>query len=672
MPGRSPLTLRWWFTLVLLAGCLLSGQAFLGAARGQDGGGGEQVDEPSSGQCRVKDDRDARDDSGEEDPQAGDGEDGEADSDQGRKRRRERCQERERQVSAQGTASLTPVADAHVRKDRPGSNFGGSSLLRVDGDPPTNAYLRFDVDVPTGERVTKATLRVFTTQKSGSGISVHRVSDNSWEESQIDWDNAPAIGDKVGGSSGYSASTYVPIDVTALVTASGPVSMAIKRASSTSNTFNSREAGSNPPQLVVETEPSAPPPPETPSGTLVADAHVRADQPGSNFGGSSVLRVDGDPQSNAYLRFDAIVPSEERVKRATLRVFTTQSSGSGITVHRVSDNSWEESQITWSSAPAIGDRVGGSGGYSGGTYVSVDVTALVTASGPVSMAVKRSSSTSNTFNSGEAASNSPELVIETEPIPPPGSTVVYALGDGADGGSPARALADYVKGQNPDRFFYLGDVYETGTAEEFATKYDPLYGPMAAITDPVIGNHEYPNRDTGYYPYWQAKRGWTQEEVKHRAYVDRSGWQIIAYSSETSDMEAEASWVASQVARHSGTCRIVMAHRGRHVAADTRRDDQWDQEPVWSAISGKTAINLVAHTHLYGRLEPIDGMTVIVSGAGGYLRPAITQHHPVAALNDSVVTATRLVLRPGAADLQQVDSTGTVHDTATVSCTPAG
>ena len=50
----------------------------------------------------------------------------------------------------------------------------------------------------------------------------------------------------------------------------------------------------------------------------------------------------------------------------------------------------------------------------------------------------------------------------------PSTTTVFALGDGADGSSASRALAGYVQAQNPDRFFYLGDVYATGTADEFA------------------------------------------------------------------------------------------------------------------------------------------------------------------------------------------------------------
>ena len=187
----------------------------------------------------------------------------------------------------------------------------------------------------------------------------------------------------------------------------------------------------------------------------------------------------------------------------------------------------------------------------------------------------------------------------------------------------------------------------------------------------MIGNHEYGNRATGYYAYWMNKRGWTQEQAKHRSYVDASGWQIIAYSSET-DMAAEGAWVAAEVAKHAGTCRIVIAHKGRHVVADTSHSDNTNQESVWSAIKGKTAINLVGHNHIYGRLAPVDGVTVFVSGAGGHgLRSLGSQHHTVAASKTGVATATRLVLRQGAADFAQVDKNGTVWDSGTVTCTPA-
>jgi hypothetical protein len=263
-----------------------------------------------------------------------------------------------------------------------------------------------------------------------------------------------------------------------------------------------------------------------------------------------------------------------------------------------------------------------------------------------------------------------------EPAPAPRApapaTVVWAIGDGADGSAAARRLARYVARRHPDRFLYLGDVYERGTAAEFRRHYAPLYGPLASRTDPVIGNHEYANRRRGYEPYWRHARGWSAGTARHRAYVDRSGWQILAYSSEA-DPASEAAWVRRAVAAHPGTCRIALGHRGRYVVADTLERDNVDQRPIWSQLAGRTAVNLVGHDHLSGRLAPIDGVTVLVSGAGGHdLRRLGRQRHTVAAVKTGVPTATRLVLRRGAAEFRQVDANGRVYDEGTIACTPAG
>ena len=252
-------------------------------------------------------------------------------------------------------------------------------------------------------------------------------------------------------------------------------------------------------------------------------------------------------------------------------------------------------------------------------------------------------------------------------------TVVWAMGDGADGGAAARKLARYVAARRPERFLYLGDVYEDGKAHEFAEHYDPVYGRLGGLTDPTIGNHEYAARRTGYVPYWRRERGWSRRRALHRSYVDAaSGWQVIVYSSE-SEPRTEGAWVRRQVARRGGTCRIAVGHRGRYAVADTAHRDNTDQAPIWRALAGRTAVNLVAHNHLYGRLAPIDGVHVLVSGAGGHnLRARGPQQHKVAAIQTGVPTATRLTLRRGALDFRQVDARGKVYDAGTIACRPAG
>jgi hypothetical protein len=109
-----------------------------------------------------------------------------------------------------------------------------------------------------------------------------------------------------------------------------------------------------------------------------------------------------------------------------------------------------------------------------------------------------------------------------------------------------------------------------------------------------------------------------------------------------------------------------------YTVADDEHGDNLDQEPIWTALAGRTAVNLVGHNHLYRRLAPIDGVHVLVSGAGGHeLRGQGEQRHYVQAVQTGVATATRLVLRAGALDFSQVDARGRVHDAGTISCAPA-
>src|SRR5438045_2353862 len=81
-------------------------------------------------------------------------------------------------------------------------------------------------------------------------------------------------------------------------------------------------------------------------------------------------------------------------------------------------------------------------------------------------------------------------------------SVVWAVGDAADGSSTAQQVASLVGSRHIDRLLYLGDVYDSGTSLEFDRNYRPLYGGLGDITAPTIGNHEWPNVATGYVPYW--------------------------------------------------------------------------------------------------------------------------------------------------------------------------
>jgi chitodextrinase len=198
-------------------------------------------------------------------------------------------------VQGADTKKATLVADSYVRANDPRENFGTSPMLRVDGRPITSAYLRFDVDVPADEQITEATLRIYATADSDSGVTAHPVVDNGWDENTIDYYNAPPLGEAVASSGSYERGDYVSLDVTELV-GDGPVSIGLRRPSEASNFYNSRESESDEPELVVET---APIPDETPPDTVVESqpaSPTKDDRPAFGFvstePGSFECRVD--------------------------------------------------------------------------------------------------------------------------------------------------------------------------------------------------------------------------------------------------------------------------------------------------------------------------------------------------------------------------------------------
>ncbi|MCP5100657.1 MAG: DNRLRE domain-containing protein, partial [Chloroflexi bacterium] len=118
------------------------------------------------------------------------------------------------------TFTYNPVADAYVRSRRGNENYGTANDVRVDNRPETNGYLRFDVQGLDGS-VSSATLRLYVEDGSSIGYDVHSVTNNTWGETSITFNNAPAVGAVLNASGNASASTWIDVDVTAHVTGDG-------------------------------------------------------------------------------------------------------------------------------------------------------------------------------------------------------------------------------------------------------------------------------------------------------------------------------------------------------------------------------------------------------------------------------------------------------------------
>jgi hypothetical protein len=244
--------------------------------------------------------------------------------------------------------------------------------------------------------------------------------------------------------------------------------------------------------------------------------------------------------------------------------------------------------------------------------------------------------------------------------------VVWAVGDGADGSDAARAVADRIAADEPDRLLYLGDVYEHGAAVDFRRRYDPVYGKLARITAPTPGNHDWPAHRDGYDPYWKARTG---AAMPHWYAFSLGGWRIISLNSEASHEpgSAQLQWLRSELRRRRGTCTLAFWHRPRFSAG--RHGDQADVAPLWDALRGHVRLVITGHDHDLQRLRPRDGMTQLVAGAGGKSHYGVDDgDRRLAFADDDHDGALRIELRTREAGLSFVAADGSVLDRSAVAC----
>jgi Calcineurin-like phosphoesterase len=245
--------------------------------------------------------------------------------------------------------------------------------------------------------------------------------------------------------------------------------------------------------------------------------------------------------------------------------------------------------------------------------------------------------------------------------------VVWAVGDAATPGRGADRVAALIRRGHPDRFLYLGDVYETGTAAEFRHWYHPRFGRLAGITLPTIGNHEWANRFRGYYRYWEARKGHRQPPWSK---IRIAGWAILDLNSEASHGRgsAQVKWL-ERALRGPGDCRIAFWHRPRY--SEGAHGDAPDLEPLWKRLAGHARIVLSGHDHDLQRHRPRQGIAQYVAGAGG--RGRYRLHRGPSTMvwgRDDVNGALRIVLRPGHALLEFRGAGGHLLDRSRRSCSP--
>jgi uncharacterized repeat protein (TIGR02059 family) len=147
-----------------------------------------------------------------------------------------------------GTLTFTPTDDAQVRSTSAATNYGNLVTIRLREDPSGDTYrtyLKFTVTGLTGT-VTSVKLRLFATDASPNVANVFAVTNTTWTEGTINWNNKPAMETTVLGSAAVPTITLSP----SAISGNGVVSFGLTISGTNSAIFSSSE-GADAPQLVV-------------------------------------------------------------------------------------------------------------------------------------------------------------------------------------------------------------------------------------------------------------------------------------------------------------------------------------------------------------------------------------------------------------------------------------
>jgi hypothetical protein len=195
-------------------------------------------------------------------------------------------------------------------------------------------------------------------------------------------------------------------------------------------------------------------------------------------------------------------------------------------------------------------------------------------------------------------------------------------------------LIDAVIASSPGEVvvFTAGDnVYDYGTAEEFAQCYDPAWGRHKGRTRPAPGNHDYATAGaSGYYGYFGANAG--EPGTGYYSY-DLGAWHVIVLNTgdycrsiTCSAGSPQEAWLRADLAAHPNACTVAIWHVPLSSSGTVHGSTDYVR-PLWDALyeSGAELV-LNGHEHNYERFapqtpagdaDPAYGIREIIVGTGG-------------------------------------------------------
>ena len=404
--------------------------------------------------------------------------------------------------------------------------------------------------------------------------------------------------------------------------------------------------------------------------------------------------MDGasDPGLESFLRF-TVTGVSGNAQSATLRLFATDNGTKDGPAVYLTDNSWQEKEITWINRPQpTSEALDNKGRIDTNSWVEYDVTSQVTGDGTFSFVLIADSSDSVVFSSRQG-SQPPQLVVTfgdkvtststpsltatvsvDTPTTSAGGVIFVGAGDISDCDNNNDEATAKLLESIPGTVFTTGDnAYENGSPAQYTNCYDPTWGQVKDRTRPIPGNHEYHTSNAaGYFQYFD-------NIAPYYAY-NLGNWRIYALNSEIDVLEnsPQVQWLQADLAANPSQCVLAYWHRPRWSSGDHHGSDTLYQT-LWQILYDAGAeLVLNGHEHNYERFAPMNasgqpdplGMREFVVGTGGRGLYGFGTPLPTSEVRDSTSYGVlKLTLREAGYDWEFIPAEGsTFTDHGSADC----
>jgi hypothetical protein len=234
-----------------------------------------------------------------------------------------------------------------------------------------------------------------------------------------------------------------------------------------------------------------------------------------------------------------------------------------------------------------------------------------------------------------AGGGEPLVLVVTGPTPI--TTVLLATGDIGVCGSAAAVGTGQMLDELEGTILAVGDMaYRHGTAQEFETCYDPVWGRHKARTRPAPGNHEYESAAAQpYFDYFGSQAGPSGQGY----YSFKSGdWLVLSLNSNlpVGNTTAQALWIRSELTANTSRCALAYFHHPLYSSGPN--GDNARLAGLWQLLyENGVDVIVSAHEHLYERYAPMSpdgqrndtrGIRQFIVGTGGAGLYTVMRAHP--------------------------------------------